>query len=68
MATAIRVGIGIGPMIAATIPEGCRALGRSADLPSPIRIDIGFYARSGVSKETQHLVDFISRQSVLNRP
>jgi DNA-binding transcriptional LysR family regulator len=68
MATAIRVGIGIGPMIAATIPEGCRALDRSADLPAPIRIDIGFYARSGVSKETQHLVDFISRQSVLNRP
>lgn len=68
MATAIRVGIGIGPMIAATIPEGCRVLDHSADLPAPIRIDIGFYARSDLSEETRHLADFISRQSVLNRP
>ena len=67
MATAIRVGIGIGPMIAATIPEGCRALDRSADLPPPIRIDIGFYERSDVSEETRHLADFISRHSELNR-
>jgi len=67
MATAIRVGIGIGPMIAATIPEGCRALDRSGDLPPPIRIDIGFYARSNVSEETRRLVDFISRHSDLNR-
>jgi DNA-binding transcriptional LysR family regulator len=68
MATAIRVGIGIGPMIAATIPEGCRALDRSADLPPPIRIDIGFYARSNVSEETRRLADFILRHSELNRP
>ena len=67
MATAIRVGIGIGPMIAATIPEGCRALDRSAELPPPIRIDIGFYARSNVSEETRRLADFISRHSTLNR-
>ena len=67
MATAIRVGIGIGPMIAATIPEGCRALDRSADLPPPIRIDIGSYERSNVSEETRHLADFISRHSELNR-
>jgi len=67
MATAIRVGIGIGPMIAATIPEGCRALDRSADLPPPIRIDIGFYARSNISEETRRLADFISRHSDLNR-
>jgi DNA-binding transcriptional LysR family regulator len=67
MATAIRVGIGIGPMIAATLPEGCRALDRSSDLPGPIRIDIGFYARSGASEEARYLADFISRQSVLGR-
>ena len=68
MATAVRVGIGVGPMIAATLPEGCRALDRSSDLPGPIRIDIGFYARSGVSEEARYLADFISRQSVLGRP
>ncbi len=68
MATAVRVGIGIGPMIADTIPEGCRALDRSSDLPGPIRIDIGFYARSGVTEEKRYLADFISRQSVLGRP
>ena len=68
MATAIRVGIGIGPMIAATLPEGCRLIDRSSDLPSPIRIDIGFYAQPNVSEETRYLVDFISRQTVLGRP
>jgi DNA-binding transcriptional LysR family regulator len=67
MATAVRVGIGIGPMIAATIPEGCRVLDHASDLPRPIRIDIGFYARSDGSEETRYLVDFISRQSVLVR-
>ena len=68
MATAVRVGIGVGPMIADTRPEGCRALDRSSDLPAPIRIDIGFYARSGVSEETRYLVDFISRHTDLERP
>ena len=67
MATAVRVGIGIGPMIAATFPEGSRALDRASDLPAPVRIDIGFYARSDVTEETRYLVDFISRQSVLGR-
>lgn len=68
MATAIRVGIGIGPMIAATLPDGCRSLDRTSDLPGPIRIDIGFYARPDVSEEARYLVDFISRQSILGRP
>ena len=67
MATAIRVGIGVGPMIAATIPDGCRALDRSADLPPPIRIEIGFYASSNISEEARQLADFISRHSELNR-
>ena len=68
MATAVRVGIGIGPMIAATIPEGCRALDRSSDLPGPVRIDIGFYARSHLSEQARHLADFIARQSELGPP
>lgn len=63
MATAVRVGIGIGPMIAATIPEGCRALDRSSDLPGPVRIDIGFYAQSEISEGARHLVDYIARHT-----
>lgn len=65
MATAVRVGIGIGPMLADTIPEDCRVLDSGADLPGLIRIDIGFYARSGVPEEARYLVEFISRQSMI---
>lgn len=65
MATAVRVGIGIGPMIASTIPEGCRVLDRSADLPPPVRVEIGLYARSGAGEETRYLADFIARQADL---
>jgi DNA-binding transcriptional LysR family regulator len=67
MLTAVRVGIGIGPMIAATIPEDCRALDRAADLPPPVRVGIGLYARSGEPDEARHLVDFIIRQADLTR-
>jgi DNA-binding transcriptional LysR family regulator len=65
MATAVRVGIGIGPMIAATIPNGCRALDRAADLPAPVRIGIGLYMPARVPEEARYLADFIGRQSNL---
>lgn len=65
MATAVRVGIGVGPMIADTLPEGCRTLDQASDLPGPIRIDIGFYARSGASEGAKYLADFIARHSFL---
>lgn len=63
MATAVRVGIGIGPMISATIPDGCRALDRSTDLPGPVRIEIGFYSQAEVSEGARHLAEFIARHS-----
>jgi DNA-binding transcriptional LysR family regulator len=63
MAAAIRVGIGIGPMIAATIPDGCRALDQTPGLPAPVRISIGLYARAGAPDEARYLVDFIGRQA-----
>ena len=68
MATAVRVGIGTAPMIAATIPEGCRALDRTTDLPAPIRIEIGLYARPRASAQARYLVEFICRQSAMAVP
>lgn len=65
VATAVRVGIGIAPMIAATIPDGCRALDISPGLPTPIRIEIGFYAQSDLSEGGRYLVEFISRHVAL---
>jgi DNA-binding transcriptional LysR family regulator len=65
MTTAVRVGIGIGPMLSATIPEGCKALDRSADLPAPVRIEIGFYAQPEISEGARYLVDFIARHTSL---
>ncbi len=61
MAAAVQVGIGIGPMISATIPPGCRALAPSAQVPSPIRIGIGLYARAHASDEANYLADFMTR-------
>ena len=61
MATAVQVGIGIGPMISATIPSGCRVLAHNGDFPNPIQIGIGLYARAGASKEANYLADFITR-------
>ncbi|WP_309678867.1 LysR substrate-binding domain-containing protein [Polaromonas sp.] len=61
MATAVQVGIGIGPMISATIPAGCRVLPFTPDYPSPIQLGIGLYARSGASEEANYLADFITR-------
>jgi len=67
MATAVHVGIGIGPMIAATIPNGCRALDRTTDLPEPVGIiTIGLYARTDAPEEARYLAQFIGRQSDLD--
>lgn len=61
MATAVQVGIGIGPMISATIPPGCRVLAPSAQFPNPIRVGIGLYARTNASEEANYLADFMTR-------
>ncbi|TCM71171.1 LysR substrate-binding domain-containing protein [Rhizobium sp. BK068] len=69
MATAVRVGIGVGPMLEATIPEGCRALDKAADLPGAVRIEIGFYAQSEGSEGARYLVEFVSRHTAMtDRP
>lgn len=61
MATAVQVGIGIGPMISATIPPGCRVLAATPEFPNPIQIGIGLYARAGASEEATYLADFMTR-------
>ncbi|MEO8120630.1 MAG: LysR family transcriptional regulator, partial [Rhodoferax sp.] len=58
---AVQVGIGIGPMISATIPPGCRVLGATREFPTPIQIGIGLYARAGASAEANYLADFMTR-------
>jgi DNA-binding transcriptional LysR family regulator len=68
MSTAIRVGIGIGPMIADTIPEDCRVLDRMAHVPSPVRIQIGLYTRIGAPEEARYLAAFITRLAELKAP
>ena len=67
MATAVRVGIGIGPMILDTIPDDCRVLDQAADFPGPVRVDIGLYARSGAPDEARYLAEFIARLADLDR-
>ena len=61
MAAAVQVGIGIGPMIAATIPPGCRSLDRAPDLPVPVDIDIGLYTRADAPAPARYLAEFIAR-------
>ncbi|MFC7460594.1 LysR substrate-binding domain-containing protein [Hydrogenophaga defluvii] len=61
MATAVQVGIGVGPMLAATIPPGCHALIPSAHIPEPVAIGIGLYSRANVSDEAHYLADFMTR-------
>ena len=61
MATAVQVGIGIGPMMAATIPQGCRELGRADDLPAPLHVDIGLYVRTSAPEQARYLAEFVSR-------
>lgn len=68
MAAAVRVGIGIGPMLAATIPDGCRALDQTSDLPAPVGINIGLYTRAGAPEEARYLADFIGRHIGLVGP
>jgi DNA-binding transcriptional LysR family regulator len=67
MATAIRVGIGIGPMIAATIPDDCRVLDGGSDIPEPVEIRIGLYSRTGAPAEGRYLAEFIARHTALDR-
>ena len=61
MATAVQVGIGIGPMISATVPPGCRVLDRREEMPEPIQIGIGLFTRTGASDEARYLADFVMR-------
>jgi len=63
MMAAVRAGLGIVPMLPATMPPGCRALGDEPGLPAPIRIDIGFYTRPIASPETRTLAEFVIRHS-----
>ena len=63
MAAAVQVGIGIGPMMAATIPPGCRSLDRAPDLPPPVAVDIGLYAGPNAPVQARYLADFIARMS-----
>ena len=61
MSTAVQVGVGIGPMMAATIPPGCHSLGRGPGLPAPVPIDIGLYASSRASSQARFLAEFLAR-------
>lgn len=61
MATAVQVGLGVGPMITATIPPGCRSLDHHPQFPAPISVDIGLYERSGASESARCLADFVIR-------
>lgn len=65
MSTAVRVGIGIGPMFAATVPAGCRTLDNAADMPAPVPIDFGLFVRATASEQARHLAEFVYRQRVL---
>jgi len=61
MATAVQVGVGIGPMMAATVPPGCRSPEPRDDLPAPVRVDIGLYVRTAAPEQARHLADFVHR-------
>jgi DNA-binding transcriptional LysR family regulator len=65
VATAVRVGIGIAPMITSTQPEGCRALDKSSDLPGPVRIEIGLYNQPEMAEGARYLVEFIARHAAM---
>jgi DNA-binding transcriptional LysR family regulator len=62
MATAVRAGMGIGPMLTTTIPGNCRILDPLADMPGSARVDIGLYAHNVYREETCPLTDFILRR------
>jgi hypothetical protein len=61
MNAAVQVGIGIGPMLGATIPAGCRSLDRAPQLPAPVDIDIGLYVRPEAPTPARYLSEFIVR-------
>lgn len=61
MATAVQVGMGVGPMLSATVPAGCSVLSRRIDMPGPIEIGFGLFARNNVSAEARYLADFVAR-------
>lgn len=61
MATAVQVGLGVGPMITSTIPEGCRSIKYLPHFPNPIALDIGLYAHGGTSESAHCLADFVLR-------
>lgn len=61
MATAVQVGLGVGPMMAATMPPGCRSLDQARDFPAPLNVDIGLYLRTGAPEQARHLADFVIR-------
>ena len=42
--------------------------GSASDLPAPVRIDIGLYARAGAPEEARYLADFIGRHTDLVEP
>lgn len=67
MVTAVRVGIGIGPMLAATVPEDCRVLDAGPEVPGPVEIRIGLYCRTGASVEGRYLAGFIARHGAIDR-
>ena len=61
MATAVQVGLGVGPMITATIPPGCRSINYLPHFPIPIALEIGLYAHHATSGSAQSLADFVLR-------
>lgn len=63
MVTAVQAGIGIGPMIATTIPSGCRSLDRASGFPAPVDIDIGLCASTQAPTHARYLADFVIRSS-----
>ncbi|WP_295952078.1 LysR substrate-binding domain-containing protein [Rhodoferax sp.] len=61
MATAVQVGLGVGPMITATIPPGCRSIHYLPHFPNPIALDIGLYVHNATSESAHCLADFVLR-------
>src|SRR5256714_3113662 len=61
MATAVQVGVGIGPMMAATIPPGCRSLDGHDALPAPVQVDTGLHVRTAAPEPARHLAEFVHR-------
>ena len=63
MATAVRVGVGVGPMIGSTIPDNCRALEPGEGVPGPVQVSIGLYVRAQAPAQARLLADFVSLRS-----